>query len=49
MKSLRQCMGVQTLEDDYKEITLFQQSEEQTQAAIHSQHSETLMMILKYY
>lgn len=38
-----------TLEDNYTETTLFRQWEEQTQAAILSQQSYTLKMILKYY
>jgi hypothetical protein len=33
-------MAIQTFEDDYTEMALFQQSEEQAQAAIHSQQSE---------
>jgi len=33
-------MGVQTLEDDYKDIALFRQWEEQAQAAICSQYSQ---------
>jgi hypothetical protein len=33
-------MGAETLEDDYKEMVLLWQSEEQAQATIHSQQSE---------
>jgi len=33
-------MGVQALEEDYKEMALLRQWEGQAQAAIHSQQSE---------
>jgi len=42
-------MCVQALKEDHKGIALLQQWEVQAQAAIHSQQSETLKTILKYY